>query len=157
MSSVLMNNGRVAVSCLKAGSLFEGEEHFGLTHGRVFLFPRKRVFVVSVRPARGRLGFVCGRGWVWGHLCHQPVLRLGPTLMAICIRVSSVLSACLYWIECLWGQQELLNILEPELGTACAERILLSCSWGPASMTHNATWGEEASGRWFNLAWCMSI
>lgn len=156
MPSVLMNNEKVAMSCLMAGSLFEDEEHFGSVHGRVVLFPRKTIFVVSVRPVRGRLGFVCGRGWVWGHLYHQPVLRLGPTLMAICIQVSSVLSACLYWIECLWGQQELLNILEPEYGTACAERIL-SCSWGPESMTHNATGGEEASGRQFNLAWHMSI
>lgn len=64
MPSVLMNNGSVAVSCLKAGRLFEDEERFGSAHERVVLFPRKSVFVASVRPGRGRLGFVCGPGWV---------------------------------------------------------------------------------------------
>ena len=41
--------------------------------------------------AQGRLG------WVWGHLCHQPMLKLCLTLMAIWMWVSSDAPACLYF------------------------------------------------------------
>ena len=56
-----------------------------------WFYSPERVCVGFRNPAEGRLG------WVWGHLCHQPMLRLCLTLMAIWIWVSSDAPACLYF------------------------------------------------------------
>lgn len=72
--------------------MFEGRLHNILDQimEGCFYVP-ERVFVGFGTPAQGRVG------WVWGHLCHQPVLRLCLTLMAIWIWVSSDSLACLYF------------------------------------------------------------
>jgi hypothetical protein len=92
----------------------------------------ERVFMGFMRPSGGRTSFVCGRGWVWGYFCHQPV-SLHWWASTFEYQVDS--PACLHWIEHLWGQQEPLNILEPELGSACASGILLSCFGGSESIS----------------------
>lgn len=141
MSSVPVNNWRVTILCVKVGSLCKNEYHFGSDHGRMDLFP-ERVFERFVRPAWGRLGFIYGRGCIWGHLCHQPVLRLCLTLMAIWIWVSSDSLACLSWIECLWGQQDLLNILELEPGMLPMHREFC-CAQGDLSLWSTVLCGEK--------------